>query len=79
MATCKAEFLIEPFKEGSQGAHVVAAIEAVSEAGFNPVVGPFGTSVEGAPGEVLEALAQMIEAAIGNGASKIAITTTVVA
>ena len=77
MAKCKAEFLVEPFTEGSQGIHVVAAIDAVTAAGLEPEVGPFGTSVEGDPGVVLPALQQMIDAAIAEGASHISISTSV--
>lgn len=79
MATCKAEFLVQPFTEGSQGAHVLAAIEAVTAAGMQPVVGPFATSVEGDAADVLTALGRMIDAAIAEGASQIAITTIVTA
>lgn len=77
VASCTAEFLVEPFTEGAQGAHVVAAIEAVAAAGLVPVVGPFATTVEGEPALVLDALSGMIQAAMAAGASKIAITTTV--
>ena len=77
MATCNAEFLVEPFTEGAQGAHVVAAIDAVTAAGLQPDVGPFGTSVEGDPYVVLPALQKMIDAAIAQGASHISITTSV--
>lgn len=77
MATCKAEFLVEPFTEGTQGAHVVAAIDAITASGLEPAVGPFGTAVEGDPQAVLDALGRMIDAALAHGASQIAISTTV--
>ena len=78
MVTCTSEFLVEPFTEGSQGDHVVAAIDAVGAAGFEPIVGPFGTSIEGEPAAVFAALDDMIQAAMAAGASRVAITTTVV-
>lgn len=79
MTSCRSEFLVEPFTEGTQGAHVLAAIEAVAAAGLEPIVGPFGTTVEGETSAVLAALGEMVEAAMAAGASQIAIATTVVA
>ncbi len=79
MARCKAEFLVEPFTEGTQGAHVIAAIDAVAASGLEPQVGPFGTSVEGEPAAVFAAIMKMVDAALANGASRVGINATVVA
>ncbi len=49
--SCRAEFTIEPFEEGSPGPHVMAAIEAIRALGFEPEMGPFGTSIDGDPEE----------------------------
>jgi len=42
-----AEFTIEPFIDGTPGAHVLAALEAVRDVGLEPSIGPFGSSITG--------------------------------
>ena len=42
-----AEFTIEPFVEGAPGPHVHAGLDAVRAAGFEPELGPFGSTVTG--------------------------------
>lgn len=79
MPQCKAEFLVEPFREGEQGEHVVAGIAAVQSAGFTPSVGPFGTSIEGEPAAVSAAIDAMVTAALAKGASRISVSLTVLA
>lgn len=71
--TCSAEFLIEPFEVGNPGPHVTAAVEAVRDLGFEPEVGPFGTTIEGAHDEVIEAIKQLLDAATAAGASRISL------
>ena len=68
---CRAEFLVEPFEEGRPGPHVTAAVDAVRTLGFEPVMGPFGTTIEGAPDMVIEAIKQMLDAATAAGASRV--------
>ena len=58
-----AEFTIEPFVEGTPGAHVLAGLDAVREAGLEPAIGPFGSSIEGDIGAVTAAVARLLEAA----------------
>ena len=70
---CSAEFLVEPFEEGNPGPHVIAAVAAVEALGFEPVVGPFGTTIEGDPHLVMEAVRQLLDAATDAGASRVAI------
>lgn len=70
---CNAEFLVEPFEEGNPGPHVVAAVNAVEALGFAPVVGPFGTTIEGEPHLVMEAVKQLLDAATDAGASRVSI------
>jgi uncharacterized protein YqgV (UPF0045/DUF77 family) len=71
--TCSAEFLVEPFEVGHPGPHVVAALTAVRELGFEPVVGPFGTTIEGDSAQVINAVKQLLDAATAAGASRVSV------
>lgn len=73
MSTCSAEFLVEPFEVGNPGPHVVAAVEAVRQMGFDPVVGPFGTTIEGNSSEVIAAVKNLLDAATAAGASRVSL------
>lgn len=70
---CSAEFLVEPFEEGNPGPHVVAAVEAVKALGFEPAMGPFGTTIEGGSAEIIEAVKRLLHAATAAGASRVSI------
>ena len=70
---CNAEFLVEPFEEGHPGPHVVAAVEAVKALGFEPIVGPFGTTIEGDSAKVIEAVKRLLDAATDAGASRVSL------
>jgi uncharacterized protein YqgV (UPF0045/DUF77 family) len=72
-ARVKAEFTIEPFVDGAPGPHVTAGIAAVRAAGLTPDIGPFGSSIEGAPAVVHAALARMLDDAIEAGATRVSI------
>jgi uncharacterized protein YqgV (UPF0045/DUF77 family) len=72
-ASCSAEFLVEPFEEGNPGPHVIAAVEAVRALGFDPEIGPFGTTIEGDAVRVVEAIKQLLDAATAAGASRISV------
>ncbi|MDJ0954094.1 MAG: thiamine-binding protein [Acidimicrobiia bacterium] len=72
-SVCSAEFLVEPFEEGHPGPHVVAAVDAVRALGFDPVIGPFGTTIEGESHLVMEAVKQLLDAATEAGASRVSI------
>ncbi len=67
----KAEFLIEPFVEGSQEPHVKAALEACRGAGLEPDVGAFANTIEGAATDVSATVDLLIRAAIDAGASAV--------
>ena len=73
MPEYRAEFMVEPFIEGSLGPPVLAAIDAVAEHGFEPQVGAFGTTINGEPDDVIEALGDMLHAAMGAGASRVTV------
>jgi uncharacterized protein YqgV (UPF0045/DUF77 family) len=67
----RAEFLIEPFVEGSPGPHVKAALEACRAAGFEPEVGAFATTIDGSFDAVSVAVDRLLRAAYENGASAV--------
>jgi uncharacterized protein YqgV (UPF0045/DUF77 family) len=69
----RAEFMIEPFVEGSLGPPVVAGIEAVTDRGFEPRVGAFGTTIEGDADPIIGALADMLNAAMHAGATRVTV------
>ena len=71
--SCRAEFMIEPFEEGAPGHHVMAAIDAVRDRGFEPEVGPFGTSIHGDPATVIAALQAMLATAYREGATRVSL------
>lgn len=73
LSICNAEFLVEPFEVGRPGPHVVAAVDAVKALGFEPVIGPFGTTIEGDSDRVIEAVKQLLDAATEAGASRVSI------
>lgn len=77
MRQVRVEFTVEPFREGELGVHVDAALRSLTEAGFSPEVGPFGTAVEGDAGPLLEALARAAAASFEAGASGITLTARV--
>ncbi len=73
MAEYRAEFLIEPFTEGSLGPPVIAGIEAVRAAGFEPDIGAFGTTIDGGADAIGEAVSALVSAALGAGATRVSI------
>jgi uncharacterized protein YqgV (UPF0045/DUF77 family) len=70
------EFTIEPFLEGRPGRHVGAALDAARQLGFEPEMGPFGTTVDGEAGEVLAGLRAIVGAAVDAGASRVALAVS---
>ncbi|GJM37601.1 MAG: DNA-binding protein [Acidimicrobiales bacterium] len=66
-----AEFLVEPFVEGSPGAHVTAAVDAFAAHEIEVELGPFASSAEGDVDAMADAIAEMIRAAMTNGATSI--------
>ncbi len=70
-ASLAAEFLVEPFTEGSPGGHVQAAVEAFSSRGLSVELGPFASVTSGDPNEIAEAVAEMIRSSMAAGATSI--------
>lgn len=71
MGEVRVEFTVEPFVEGSPGAHVTAAIDAVRTAGLPVDVGPFATTTTGSAGEIADAVRALVDAALAQGATRI--------
>ncbi len=72
----RAEFTVEPFREGQPGAHVAAGVDAVRDAGMQPEIGPFGTAVEGEVAAVAAVLGAVVERAFDAGASRLTLHVT---
>jgi len=73
MSRVRLEFTVEPFSEGRPGPHVRAAIDAVVARGLNVDMGPFSSSAEGEVAVAGDAVADLLRAAFGAGASRIAL------
>jgi uncharacterized protein YqgV (UPF0045/DUF77 family) len=67
------EFTIEPFVEGEPGPHVRAAVEAAQQSGLVVDFGPFGTTVSGDDGAVLDAIDAILRAATAAGATRVSL------
>lgn len=67
------EFTIEPFVEGSPGVHVTAAVAAVERCGLSVEFGPFGSSFSVTKEQLPEAIAELMRAAYGNGATYVSV------
>jgi uncharacterized protein YqgV (UPF0045/DUF77 family) len=68
-----AEFTIEPFVEGAPGEHVRAGLDAVRAAGFDPDVGPFGSTITGELDEVSAAVTALLRTATAAGATRVSL------
>jgi len=67
----RAEFVVEPFVEGSPGPHVKAALEACRGLGFEPDVGAFASTIDGRFHDVVRAVDALVRAAYDNGATAV--------
>lgn len=67
------EFTVEPFVEGTPGPHVQAALDAAAGTGLQVEFGPFGTELAGDDDQqVLDAVDQVVRAAVTAGATRVA-------
>jgi uncharacterized protein YqgV (UPF0045/DUF77 family) len=73
-----AEFTIEPFVEGAPGRHVHAGLDAVRAAGFEPEVGPFGSTITGDLDEVSAAVTTLLRTATAAGATRVSLQISTV-
>ncbi len=67
------EFTIEPFVEGEPGPHVLSAIEAAQDLGFEIDFGPFGSSCSVPASEAGEVVKAVVDAAFANGATHVSL------
>lgn len=65
------ELLVEPFREGRPGPHVLAAVESLQAGGLEVDLGPFASTSEGDVADVAAAIGEMVTASMGAGATKI--------
>jgi uncharacterized protein YqgV (UPF0045/DUF77 family) len=72
----RVEFTTEPFIIGDLPPHAFAAHQAALEAGLQTVVGPFGTAATGDEETLLNALPELLKAALANGAQRITLQVT---
>ncbi len=67
------EFFVEPFSEGRPGRHVKEAIAAMERWGFAVDIGPFGNIALGDSEKLPQAVADLLESAMGSGATRISL------
>jgi uncharacterized protein YqgV (UPF0045/DUF77 family) len=72
----KVEFTVEPFNEGSPGAHVTETIAAVQSLGYTVEVGPFGSVFEVPVDRLGDALETLSATAYSHGATHVIIETS---
>lgn len=77
MAHVDIHLLVEPFKENDPGPHVLAAIEALTDAGLDPDMGPFASTASGAVDAAITGISDAIGRAIALGASSLQIRVDV--
>ncbi len=76
MASGQLEVLVEPFKENEPGPHVVATIDALTEAGLAVDMGPFSSTADGELTTLVDAVHAMLQSGFDSGASTIQIRIT---
>jgi hypothetical protein len=72
----RVEFTIEPFVDGAPGPHVTLAVAAVEALGVRVDFGPFGSVCTLADADAPRAVAALLDAAYGHGATVVCLTTT---
>lgn len=71
MSTGRIEILVEPFKEGDPGPHVLAVLKVLDDDRFEVEMGPFSTIAEGSLDELRAVVGQIHDAGFGAGATSI--------
>jgi uncharacterized protein YqgV (UPF0045/DUF77 family) len=77
VAQVRIEFTVEPFVEGEPGPHVLSAIAAVEDEGLAVDVGPFSSQATGPSEQAMRAVAELLRAALANGASRVSLQVEV--
>ncbi len=65
------EVLVEPFKEGEPGPHVMAVVDILKESGLTVDMGPFATIAEGDLDVLVEVIGRITPMAIEEGATSL--------
>ena len=78
MAQVRIEFTVEPFVDGQPGPHVLSAVAAVEDEGLPVDVGPFSSQAVGSPEQAAVAVAELLRAALANGATRVSLQVEVV-
>ena len=78
MAQVRIEFTVEPFVDGQPGPHVLSAVGAVEDEGLPVDVGPFSSQAVGSPEQAALAVAELLRAALANGATRVSLQVEVV-
>jgi uncharacterized protein YqgV (UPF0045/DUF77 family) len=73
MTNVRVEFTVEPFVDGQPGEHVLAAWRAVEARGRQLENGPFSASTDVPLDEVGDLVADVVRAALGQGATRVAL------
>ena len=71
MTTGRIEVLVEPFKEGAPGRHVLVVVDALKEADLTVDMGAFSTTAVGELDTLVEIVAIITRLALDAGASSI--------
>lgn len=73
------EFTTEPFDLDALPEHAVVAREVVGSAALEKVdVGPFGNTAEGAAGQVVDAVGDLLRRTLGAGATRVSLQISVI-
>jgi uncharacterized protein YqgV (UPF0045/DUF77 family) len=76
MGKVRLEFTVEPFEDGRPGPHVTAAVDAVAGRGLAVDMGPFSTSADADDDVAPDAIAGLVRAAFGEGATRVSVQVT---
>jgi uncharacterized protein YqgV (UPF0045/DUF77 family) len=76
MPRVRVEFTVEPFVDGRPGPHVTAAWDAARAEGLALEVGPFSSVAEADEEAILAGVAALVRAALGAGATRVALDVT---
>ena len=70
------EFIVEPFVDGHPGPHVLAAVDAATEAGADVEFGPFGSTGRVDADSMPDVVAAITRAAFANGATHLTLNVS---
>lgn len=74
MVSAHLEMLVEPFREDDPGPHVLAAVDAIEQAGMPVEMGPFASTADGELDTLLDAVGLALKAGFAQGARRISVS-----